>query len=215
VRIRLRENCETPVALRGLINETHTLMNAKRISLFGIAAAMSASVALAQPPHGVGRSGGSPHMAIGRPGGITSTSGMATGRPGFTPRTGPSATGNRNWSGSGNWSGHHHHHRGSVVFIGGFGYPYWYDYYYPYGYYDPYAYYGYGQPAAYDDRGGYDDSLVVDVQQRLARGGYYNGAIDGVMGPATRRAIRAYERAHGLRPDGLLDERLLSRMGLR
>jgi peptidoglycan hydrolase-like protein with peptidoglycan-binding domain len=34
------------------------------------------------------------------------------------------------------------------------------------------------------------------LQRRLARAGYYNGAIDGIMGSQTRRAIRAYERAY-------------------
>jgi peptidoglycan hydrolase-like protein with peptidoglycan-binding domain len=38
---------------------------------------------------------------------------------------------------------------------------------------------------------------VTELQRRLARGGYYDGAIDGIMGPATRRAIRAYERDRG------------------
>jgi peptidoglycan hydrolase-like protein with peptidoglycan-binding domain len=31
----------------------------------------------------------------------------------------------------------------------------------------------------------------------LARAGYYHGAIDGILGPQTRRAIAAYERDHG------------------
>jgi peptidoglycan hydrolase-like protein with peptidoglycan-binding domain len=38
---------------------------------------------------------------------------------------------------------------------------------------------------------------VTELQRRLARNGYYSGAIDGIMGPATRRAIRAYARDHG------------------
>jgi peptidoglycan hydrolase-like protein with peptidoglycan-binding domain len=38
---------------------------------------------------------------------------------------------------------------------------------------------------------------VAELQNRLASAGYYHGAIDGIMGPATRRAIRAYERDHG------------------
>ncbi len=40
-------------------------------------------------------------------------------------------------------------------------------------------------------------SRVAQLQSRLASAGYYHGAIDGIMGPATRRAIRAYERDHG------------------
>jgi peptidoglycan hydrolase-like protein with peptidoglycan-binding domain len=38
---------------------------------------------------------------------------------------------------------------------------------------------------------------VTELQRRLARAGYYDGAIDGIMGPATRRAIRAYQRDRG------------------
>lgn len=99
----------------------------------------------------------------------------------------------------------------------GFGYPYSYGYY-PYGYssYYPYdytsGYYGY-------DRRGYDTyangSIVIQVQSRLARAGYYHGAIDGAMGPRTHYAIRAYERDHGLRMDGVIGGQLLRNMGLR
>jgi hypothetical protein len=103
----------------------------------------------------------------------------------------------------------------SVLF--GFGYPY-YSYGYPYGYYGSYpynysyGYYGYNRP-------GYDTyangSIVIQVQSRLARAGYYRGAIDGVMGPRTRYAIQAYERDHGLRVDGAISGSLMRNMGLR
>lgn len=133
----------------------------------------------------------------------------------------------RNWSASQNWNGnrhrrHHHHHHGSrFVFIGSFGYPYyWYPYYsyYPsaYSYYSSdYGAYSNAQPSyennSYEGRG----SIVVEVQRRLAREGYYQGAIDGVMGSRTHYAIRAYERAHGLSADGEIDDQLLGAMGLR
>jgi len=99
----------------------------------------------------------------------------------------------------------------------GFGYPYSYGYY-PYGYssYYPsdysYGYYGY-------NRRGYDSyangSIVIQVQSRLARAGYYRGAIDGAMGPRTHYAIQAYEHDHGLRVDGAISGQLLRNMGLR
>ena len=125
--------------------------------------------------------------------------------------------GGHNWSG-GNWGGgwrHHHHGFGrDFIFIGDFGFPWWwgwggpwwgypygYGYGYPYGYgYGGYGYdygqpgYGYGQPG-YGAHG--SQSRVAELQRRLARAGYYRGAIDGVLGPQTRRAIRAYERDHG------------------
>lgn len=121
----------------------------------------------------------------------------------------------RNWNGTGgNWSSnhhHHHHHHNNIVFLSDFGYPfgypYWWDYY-------PYSYYDYDQPV-YEDGAAYDDSLVAQVQTRLARSGYYHGAIDGVMGPETRRAIRGYERSRGLRVDGMISNSLIGTMGLR
>jgi len=129
----------------------------------------------------------------------------------------------RNWSG-GNWSGdwrrHHRFSNNQFVFFGDFGYPFFYGYpYYGYGYGYPYGYdyyggygYGYGdQGYGYGDQGyGYGGrnrggSSVGQLQRRLARAGYYHGAIDGIMGPETRRAIRAYERSHNDREYGMTD----------
>jgi hypothetical protein len=102
---------------------------------------------------------------------------------------------------------HFHHHEDEdidVIFIGSFGFPSWWGWGwgpwwgwdgYPYGYYGGYGYgdngYGYGQ------YGGTSRSRVAELQRRLARSGYYHGSIDGILGPQTRRAIRAYERDHG------------------
>jgi hypothetical protein len=121
----------------------------------------------------------------------------------------------------GNWNHNCHGGRSSFVFIGGFpffGYPYGYGYgYYPYGYGYGGGYYGYGSGyygygAGYYGNGyygnryygssydyGYDRgrSSVVRLQQQLARAGYYRGSIDGIMGPRTRYALRAYQRNHG------------------
>lgn len=142
----------------------------------------------------------------------------------------------RNWSGN-NWNGsnwrHHRSSRNQFVFFGDFGYPFFYGYpYYGYGYGYPYGsdYYGgsaYGYGYGYGDQGyGYGDqgygygnqgygyggrnrggSSVVQLQRRLARAGYYHGAIDGIMGPETRRAIRAYERSHNDREYGMTTDR--------
>ena len=70
----------------------------------------------------------------------------------------------------------------------GYGYPYYgsYPYGYDYGYYAP-------RTTVYVARGINDDATVAAVQRRLARGGYYHGAIDGVIGAGTRNAIRAFE----------------------
>lgn len=124
-------------------------------------------------------------------------------------------SGSQHWGNNYNstWRHRRHYRPRSRVFIGvGFGYPYGYGYGYPYRY--PYGYgYGYGR-AVYDAPVANDDATVIAVQQRLARAGYYRGAIDGVMGPGTRSAIRSYERTHGLRVDGAIDRRLLTTMGL-
>jgi peptidoglycan hydrolase-like protein with peptidoglycan-binding domain len=49
----------------------------------------------------------------------------------------------------------------------------------------------------YGQYGNSSQSRVAELQRRLSRAGYYNGSIDGVLGPATRRAIRDYEQKHG------------------
>ena len=89
-----------------------------------------------------------------------------------------------------------------------FGFPF----FYPYPYYYPYSY---GYYAPYQDGYGVSVSIVIQVQRRLAHAGYYHGAIDGVMGPRTRYAIRAYERNHGLPIDGAISRQLLTTMGGR
>lgn len=51
-----------------------------------------------------------------------------------------------------------------------------------------------------------------ELQQRLTAAGYNTGGIDGKVGPATRRAIRAYQRAVGLPADGFASLSLLERL---
>jgi His-Xaa-Ser repeat protein HxsA len=97
-----------------------------------------------------------------------------------------------------------------------------------YGYY-PYASYSY-----YDDRyydGYYDEGYasneypqsedgdvdvnVSEVQSALARAGYYDGAIDGSLGPATRNALRRYQRDRRLSVTGRIDRSVIDALGLR
>jgi putative peptidoglycan binding protein len=113
---------------------------------------------------------------------------------------------------------HHRDFDDRFVFLGDFFDPFFYYPYPYYGYYPGYYPYVYGydsynQPV-YQGSAGYTDSLVRQVQLRLARAGYYRGAIDGVSGNATRRAIRQYERAHGLPAEGQIGGRLVTTMGL-
>jgi len=80
----------------------------------------------------------------------------------------------------------------TFVFVDTFGFPFFYPYPY-YGFF-PYDYYGYDGGNDYGS--GNAASRVAEVQRLRARAGYYHGRIDGIMGPQTRRAIRAYERDH-------------------
>ena len=114
------------------------------------------------------------------------------------------------------WNHHRHYRNHSNVYFGiGLGYPFGYGYGYPY--YGSYPYgYGYYGPRAnvYVAERINDDATVAAVQRRLARGGYYHGSIDGVIGPSTRSAVAAFERKNGLRVDGEIDRQLLRTMGL-
>jgi hypothetical protein len=105
-------------------------------------------------------------------------------------------------------------------FFPGYGYPYDYyasDYNYadPYGY-DPGVYEGadYYSQGEYQSSDQYTDSTVAAAQERLAGEGYYRGAIDGVLGPATHRAILRYQSDHGLRVSGYLTADTLQSLGL-
>lgn len=115
----------------------------------------------------------------------------------------------------------------SIGVGGGYGYPgyYGYGYGYPYGYGYSYPSYYYGQyPTGYvttttysTSRYGdlaYDDNLVIAVQRRLARAGYYHGPIDGIAGRATRSAIARWEANHGMYADGRIDHRTLRALGI-
>ena len=110
---------------------------------------------------------------------------------------------------------HYRHRSRSNVYFGiGLGYPY-YGYGYPYYGSYPYGYGYYNRPrTVIYDTAYTDDATVAAVQRRLARGGYYRGAIDGVIGNGTRTAIRGYERNNGLRVDGRIDRQLLATLGL-
>ena len=98
-----------------------------------------------------------------------------------------------------------HFHNRTFVFVDAFGFPFFdpffYGYYpYPYPYYGyyPYGYDGYGYGGGPGYGYGSDRSSVVALQRQLARAGYYHGSIDGIMGPQTRRAMRAYQRDHNM-----------------
>ncbi len=59
-----------------------------------------------------------------------------------------------------------------------------------------------------------DDSQIIrvnttpwKVQDALKSAGLYNGKIDGKIGPATRGAIMEFQKAHGLKADGIVGKK--------
>jgi peptidoglycan hydrolase-like protein with peptidoglycan-binding domain len=42
------------------------------------------------------------------------------------------------------------------------------------------------------------------IQMALKKAGFYKGAIDGKVGPQTRKAIKAFQKAKGLMADGVV-----------
>lgn len=53
---------------------------------------------------------------------------------------------------------------------------------------------------------------VIEAQRALNDLGYSVGRPDGIMGPATRKAVLAFQRDNRLLPDGLLSETLIERL---
>ncbi len=52
-------------------------------------------------------------------------------------------------------------------------------------------------------RQGASGGEVKEVQRRLKEWGYYSGAVDGIYGPATVKAVKAFQRKNGLTADGI------------
>ncbi len=56
--------------------------------------------------------------------------------------------------------------------------------------------------------------ITMRVQVELTRLGYYNGSIDGFLGPDTRSSLRAFQRDQTLEETGRMDDQTLSRLGI-
>ena len=71
-------------------------------------------------------------------------------------------------------------------------------------------------PREYYGNAGYQGRSVGSaVQQALAQRGFYQGYIDGQIGPQSRRAIYRYQQSRGLRPTGAITPSLLHSLGLQ
>lgn len=53
---------------------------------------------------------------------------------------------------------------------------------------------------------------IMLMQQVLTQKGFDTGGVDGMLGPMTRAAVKAYQRAEGLPPDGYPDTTLIERI---
>ena len=68
-------------------------------------------------------------------------------------------------------------------------------------------------PREYYSRGS-NNSAGAAVQEALSRRGYYQGSIDGEIGPQSRRAIARYQGDRGLPVTGGISSSLLHSLGL-
>ncbi len=109
-----------------------------------------------------------------------------------------------------NWW-HSHHNR--IVFV--FGAPYFWNagYWYPAWGYAPDAYYAWDGPI-YASNNLPPDQMIANVQASLQQQGYYQGEVDGLLGPQTRGALAAYQRDHGLYETSAIDEPTLQSLGM-
>ena len=58
------------------------------------------------------------------------------------------------------------------------------------------------------------DRVIADVQAVLQDMGYYQGEVDGLLGPLTRQALTAYQAEQGLAPTAAIDEPTLDSLGM-
>jgi len=116
---------------------------------------------------------------------------------------------NRQWHDHSWWRSHYTR----IIFVNS-GWWYWNaGYWFPAWGYAPSVSYVYDGPI-YGYNGLSPDQVTVNVQEQLAAAGYYDGPIDGVLGPMTREAIAAYQADNGLAVTSAIDEPTLATMGL-
>jgi hypothetical protein len=108
------------------------------------------------------------------------------------------------------WQSHYNH----IVFIYG-GWYYWNsNYWYPAWGYAPDSVYYFDGPIYASSPTEDPAQVVANVQSALQQQGYYEGDIDGILGPETRAALAEYQSAQGLEPTGAVDEPTLETLGM-
>ena len=116
---------------------------------------------------------------------------------------------NRQWHDRSWWRSHYDR----IIFVNN-GWYYWNaGYWFPAWGYAPSVSYVYDGPI-YAYNGLSPDQVTVNVQEQLAAAGYYDGPIDGLLGPMTREAIAAYQADNGLAVTSAIDEPTLATLGL-
>ena len=114
------------------------------------------------------------------------------------------------WHDQGWWRGHYNNR---VVFVYGGWYAWNAGYWIPAWGYAPNAYYAYDGPIY-----GYNnlppDQVIANVQTALQQQGYYQGEVDGLLGPETRAAVADYQRANGLAETAAVDQPTLESLGM-
>lgn len=68
------------------------------------------------------------------------------------------------------------------------------------------------EAAAY--KRGSTGEAVAQIQQRLKNWGYYSGAVDGVYGAATEKAVKYFQSKNGLTADGIAGPATLAAIGI-
>lgn len=55
---------------------------------------------------------------------------------------------------------------------------------------------------------------VKQIQQKLKRWGYYTGAVDGIFGAQTRKAVILFQKRNGLVADGIVGKKTFQALGI-
>lgn len=55
---------------------------------------------------------------------------------------------------------------------------------------------------------------VVTLQKKLKQWGYYEGAVDGIFGPGTEKAVLYFQRKNGLAADGVVGTKTAAALGM-
>ena len=58
-------------------------------------------------------------------------------------------------------------------------------------------------------------STIKSAQQILAKDGFYKGKIDGMIGPMTTNAVKAFQKKKGLKVDGIIGPITLKALGVK